>query len=146
MTINYRRVKHMKIYLDFDGTVVEHEYPRIGKYNTGCFEVLKKLEKAGHQIILNTYRADCNDGTLLEAINYIKTNSLVTIHSVEPKKIMPIPWDWEFFKLKNLIFIDDICRGVPLKREKNSRNEIVDWKAIDKEFYTKGIYETNVED
>jgi len=61
----------MKIYLDFDGTVVEHEYPEIGKYNKGAFKVIKKLQDAGHEIILNTYRADCNDGTLEAAKAYL---------------------------------------------------------------------------
>ena len=46
----------MNIFLDFDGTVVEHKYPAIGKYNQGAFDVVKKLIDAGHNIILNTYR------------------------------------------------------------------------------------------
>ncbi len=122
----------MQIYLDFDGTVVEHEYPNIGKYNTGCFEVLRKLEKAQHTIILNTYRVDCTDGTLQEAIKYIKTQAKISLHDVEQRKIMPSPWDWEVFRLRDLIFIDDICPGIPLKKSKNTRNKIVDWKAINK--------------
>jgi hypothetical protein len=61
----------MEIYLDFDGTVVEHQYPKMGRCNFGCFEVIKKLQNAGHVIILNTYRADCEDGTLEEALKLI---------------------------------------------------------------------------
>lgn len=54
----------MKIYLDFDGTVVEHAYPRIGRDNFGCVEIIRRLQDAGHEIVLNTYRADCANGSL----------------------------------------------------------------------------------
>ena len=54
----------MLIQLDFDGTVVEFDYPKIGLLNPGSVEVIDKLRKAGHDIVLNTYRADLNDGTL----------------------------------------------------------------------------------
>ena len=47
-------IKPYKIYLDFDGTCVEHRYPEIGKYNFGAIEVIEKLQQAGHNIILNT--------------------------------------------------------------------------------------------
>ena len=47
----------MKIAVDFDGTIVEHDYPRIGKVMPFAFETLKELQSAGHEIILWTYRA-----------------------------------------------------------------------------------------
>ncbi len=131
----------MKIYLDFDGTVVEHEYPKIGKYNEGAFEVIKKLQDAGHEIILNTYRADCNDGTLEKARAYLEqADEIDSILKYEKKKIEPHPWDWEYFKENDLIFIDDICKNSPLKMVRSSMYGIVDWKSIDKEFKEHGIY------
>ena len=60
----------MLIYLDFDGTVVEHAYPEIGADNPKALKVIRRLQDAGHHIILNTYRADLNDGSLQEALNY----------------------------------------------------------------------------
>lgn len=33
------------IYVDFDGTIVEHEYPKIGKENKHCFEVMRKFSE-----------------------------------------------------------------------------------------------------
>ena len=33
----------MTIAIDFDGTCVTHEYPKIGKENEGCVDVLKEL-------------------------------------------------------------------------------------------------------
>ena len=71
----------MVIYLDFDGTVVEHQYPIIGQPNPNCFEVLDKLIKAGHKIILNTMRVEFQDGTLEEAISYVQKG----LFKIDPK-------------------------------------------------------------
>jgi len=46
----------MIIAIDFDGTIVEHKYPKIGKALPFAIETLKALQKKGHQIILWTYR------------------------------------------------------------------------------------------
>ena len=50
----------MQIFLVFDGKVVEH-YPLIGAYNPCCKEVISKLQQAGHDEILNTYRVEIDD-------------------------------------------------------------------------------------
>ena len=42
----------MTIAVDFDGTIVEHRYPNIGKERPFAFDVLKKLQKEGHKLIL----------------------------------------------------------------------------------------------
>lgn len=47
----------MYIAVDFDGTCVTHEYPKVGK-DIGAVPVLKKLTNSGHQLILHTMR--CN--------------------------------------------------------------------------------------
>ena len=36
---------NIKIAVDFDGTIVEHEYPEIGKEKLFAFQTLKELEK-----------------------------------------------------------------------------------------------------
>lgn len=46
----------MRIAVDFDGTIVEHRYPEIGREQLFAFETLKELQKQEHQIILWTYR------------------------------------------------------------------------------------------
>ncbi|GJM61308.1 MULTISPECIES: BT0820 family HAD-type phosphatase [Persicobacter] len=46
----------MKIAVDFDGTIVEDQYPEIGKPMIFAFETLNELQKQGHQLILWTYR------------------------------------------------------------------------------------------
>lgn len=61
------------IAVDFDGTIVEHAYPRIGKEMLFAFATLKALQKKGHKLILWTFR----DGELLdEAVNYCRENGI----------------------------------------------------------------------
>jgi hypothetical protein len=64
----------MIIAVDFDGTIVEHDYPRIGKPIPFAIEVLKKLQQEGrHTLLLWTVR----EGALLqEALDYCSKNGL----------------------------------------------------------------------
>lgn len=65
--------KALTIAVDFDGTVVDHEYPKIGKEKLFAFASLKKLQQDGHKLILWTYR----EGPLLEeAVEYCKQNGI----------------------------------------------------------------------
>ena len=63
----------MKIAVDFDGTIVEHKYPKIGKARPFAFETLKALQKQGHELILWTYRAGKE---LSDAVNFCKENGV----------------------------------------------------------------------
>jgi len=59
----------MIIAVDFDGTIVEHRYPAIGKERPFATDTLKKLIKDGHRLILWTVR----EGRLLdEAVEFCK--------------------------------------------------------------------------
>jgi hydroxymethylpyrimidine pyrophosphatase-like HAD family hydrolase len=64
----------MIIAVDFDGTIVEHEYPKIGKPVPFAIDVLKRLQNEDHHIIiLWTMR----EGELLqEAIDYCEKQGL----------------------------------------------------------------------
>lgn len=50
----------MIIGIDFDGTCVTHEFPKVGK-DIGAQRVLRRLVKAGHQLVLFTMRSDIDD-------------------------------------------------------------------------------------
>ncbi len=63
----------MTIAVDFDGTIVEHKYPSIGKVRLFAFETLKQLQKQGHKLILWTYRSGKE---LEEAVNFCKKNGI----------------------------------------------------------------------
>ena len=52
----------MIIAIDFDGTIVEHKYPAIGRELPFAIETLKKLRDERHKLILWTVR----EGRLLE--------------------------------------------------------------------------------
>ena len=63
----------MKIAIDFDGTIVEHKYPKIGKPILFAFDALKELQKRGHKLILWTYRSGKE---LDEAVAFCKKNGI----------------------------------------------------------------------
>ena len=48
----------MIIAVDFDGTIVEHQYPKIGKEIPFAIDTIKLLQKEGHRIILWTFRKE----------------------------------------------------------------------------------------
>ncbi len=61
------------IAVDFDGTIVEHKYPAIGKEMLFAFATLKALQQKGHKLILWTIRT----GNLLdEAVEYCRQNGV----------------------------------------------------------------------
>ncbi|EDP71526.1 hypothetical protein FBALC1_03542 [Flavobacteriales bacterium ALC-1] len=61
------------IAVDFDGTIVEDGYPKIGKTRIFAFETLKRLQQDGHRLILWTYR---NGSKLQEAVDFCKENGI----------------------------------------------------------------------
>jgi hypothetical protein len=63
----------IKIAVDFDGTIVEHEFPGIGKEKLFAFQTLKELEKMGARLILWTFRAGKE---LDEAVEYCRENGI----------------------------------------------------------------------
>jgi hypothetical protein len=64
---------NIKIAVDFDGTIVEHEYPKIGKEKLFAFRTLKELEKQGVRLILWTFRTGKE---LEEAVEYCRNNGI----------------------------------------------------------------------
>jgi len=63
----------MIIAVDFDGTIVEHAYPAIGKTKLFAFETLKALQDKKHTLILWTYRAGKE---LQEAVDFCKEKGI----------------------------------------------------------------------
>ncbi len=63
----------MTIAVDFDGTIVEHKYPEIGKELPFAIATLRKLSEGGHKIILWTVR----EGKLLDqAVEFCRSRGL----------------------------------------------------------------------
>jgi hypothetical protein len=63
----------LTIAVDFDGTIVEDAYPKIGKPMMFAFETLKKLQDEGHRLILWTYR--CGN-SLNEAVSFCEEKGI----------------------------------------------------------------------
>ncbi len=63
----------IKIAVDFDGTIVEHAYPAIGKEKLFAFRTLRELEKLGARLILWTFRSGKE---LDEAVDFCRKNGI----------------------------------------------------------------------
>lgn len=129
----------MKIYLDFDGTVVEHKYPKIGAYNEGCKEVIEALHSKGHEIILNTYRANINKKVLQDSIDYLNKLLSFKITEVTKQKINPPKWNFLQSSIDQKLYIDDICEGCPLKPTIFHNSNWVDWSEVENQLKEHNI-------
>ena len=99
----------MIIAVDFDGTIVEHEYPKIGKEKIFATEPLRQLINDGHRLILWTVR----EGELLdEAVEWCRQRG-VEFYAVN--KDFPeenISKNEQFSrKIKADVWIDDLNVG-----------------------------------
>jgi hypothetical protein len=93
----------IKIAIDFDGTIVDHEYPGIGKEKLFAFQTLKELEKLGARLILWTFRTGKE---LDEAIEYCRMNGIefYAVNKNYPEEIID---DTTSRKINVDIYIDD---------------------------------------
>jgi hypothetical protein len=94
----------LKIAVDFDGTIVEHRYPEIGKEILFAFDTLRALQKQKHQLILWTYRSGKE---LQEAVEYCRQNGVefYAVNKSYPEEEFD---EYEFSrKIEADIFIDD---------------------------------------
>ncbi|MEA1887768.1 MAG: hydrolase [Bacteroidota bacterium] len=96
-------LQNLKIAVDFDGTIVEHEYPRIGKEKLFAFETLKELQKHGALLILWTFRVGQE---LDEAVEYCR-NRGVEFYAVNKNYPEEIFDDSVSRKINADIYIDD---------------------------------------
>ena len=81
----------IKIAVDFDGTIVDHEYPKIGKEKLFAFQTLKELEKMGARLILWTFRYGKE---LDDAVEYCRMNGI------------------EFYAVNRKIFDENVSRKI----------------------------------
>ena len=94
----------LKIAIDFDGTIVEHKYPEIGKEILFAFETIKALQKQKHQLILWTYRSGKE---LDDAVAYCRQNGVefYAVNASYPEE--EFDEDFASRKIDADIFIDD---------------------------------------
>lgn len=130
----------MIIAVDFDGTCVTHEFPKIGR-DIGAVPVLRKLVDNGHKLILFTMRSNVvnpksenpdihlESGNYLDdAINWFKDNG-IRLWGIQTN---PEQCNWTSSpKAYAQLYIDDAALGCPLIRVVNER-PFVDWDAVEK--------------
>lgn len=96
----------MTIAVDFDGTIVEHAYPKIGREKPFALDTLRMLASEGHKLILWTSR----DGELLkEAVEYCRKGGVefYAINSNAPQKGLDFGKNGLSVKVTADIYIDD---------------------------------------
>lgn len=91
------------IAVDFDGTIVENRYPKIGKPMLFAIETLQHLQKDGHLLILWTYRSGRE---LQEAVQFCEQKGIkfYAVNKSYPEEIYD---DSLSRKIQADIFIDD---------------------------------------
>ena len=116
------------IAVDFDGTVVSHEFPNVG-HDIGAVPVLKELVEKGHKLILCTMRGTKGDRNVLEeAINWFKSNG-ITLYGINNN---PSQFRWtNSRKIFADLYIDDQALGAPIKYDPSiSAKPFIDWGKV----------------
>lgn len=113
------------IAIDFDGTIVEHRFPEIGKPVPGAIEWMKKFQEAGAELILWTMRSDVDERNYLsEAVGYCRDNGIRFEH------VNQNPQDWTTSpKAYAHVYIDDSAACCPL-RVMGTGARVVDWDIV----------------
>lgn len=113
----------MIIAVDFDGTIVTHQYPEIGE-DIGAFPILKQLIECGHQLILYTMRSG---DRLQEAIDHCASNGIEFIgHNINPTQST---WT-DSPKVYAHMYIDDAALGTPLVHPFDAIRPYVNWNEV----------------
>ncbi len=122
----------MIIAIDFDGTCVTHEFPKVGK-DINAVPVLKALVENGHQLVLFTMRSDIvnpieSGNYLTDAVNWFKNNE-IPLYGIQTN---PTQHTWTTSpKAYAQMYIDDAALGCPLKYDKEfAERPFVDWSVV----------------
>jgi len=132
----------MYIAIDFDGTCVTHDFPKVGK-DIGAVPILKKLVDSGHQLILFTMRSDIENPTienddnihldggnyLTDALDWFKENE-IELYGIQTN---PTQGSWTTSpKAYAQLYIDDAALGCPLVVDKSlSDRPFVNWNHVE---------------
>jgi hypothetical protein len=122
----------MVIAIDFDGTVVTHEYPKIGE-DIGAVPVLKKIIEKGHKLILHTMRSGKEEE---EAMKWFEERE-IPIYGINDN---PSQHRWTSSKkvFANL-YIDDTALGAPLTSSDISGRPYIDWTKVEQLLKSYGV-------
>ncbi|WP_287656331.1 BT0820 family HAD-type phosphatase [Bacteroides sp.] len=119
----------MRIAIDFDGTIVEHRYPRIGKEIPFAIATLKQLQTERHLLVLWTVR----EGKLLdEALDFCRKRGLefYAVNANHPEEEVRNDMTSPCRKVVADLYIDDLNVG-----------KLPDWGAIYEMIHNRWSYE-----
>lgn len=122
--------------VDTDGTTHDHRYPDLGREVPDAARVLKRLVKAGHELILFTMRS----GVFLDPIVawYLNEHQIPLLGVNEN----PDQHTWtESPKVYAHRYIGDDALGCPLMQLAWMRRPCVDWVAVEKLLEAQGFLE-----
>lgn len=118
--------KNKIVCVDFDGTCVTHEYPKIGAEVPNAVRILKKLNENQVKLILWTIRSG---EYLQEAVNWfvereieiwsVNKNPNQRFWSKSPKAYAPV-------------YIDDAALGCPLTSSPEIMRPFADWFELER--------------
>ncbi len=93
----------LRVAVDFDGTIVENQYPAIGKTMLFAFETLKAMQEKGLRLILWTVRTGPE---LEQAVEFCKQNGVefYAVNRNYPEEVLDAETPR---KIEADIFIDD---------------------------------------
>ena len=121
------------IAVDFDGTIVAHAYPAIGREVPNAIRVLKKLQEQGTQLILWTMRSG---DRLDEAVRYCEEKG-ITFWGINQN---PAQAQWtDSPKAYASIYIDDAALGCPTLWDEGTQRRMVNWRDIEAILIRKGV-------
>lgn len=120
------------IAIDFDGTMVAHDYPNVG-HDIGAVPVIKKLMAARHSIILFTMRTG---GQLKDAVNWCENHG-IALYGVNNN---PTQAKWSSSpKVFANFYLDDAALGCPLMHDATTGRDHVDWPAMEQLLKSKSL-------
>ena len=148
----------MVIAIDFDGTCVSHEFPKVGK-DIGAVPVLRKLVERGHKLILHTMRGDgqsfyggelCKMEDVKNKVNPVAMsvlddavqwfcNNNIPLYGINNN---PQQKHWtDSKKVFAHMYIDDSALGIPLKYDEDGSvsRPYVDWVRVEQLLKEKGV-------
>lgn len=115
--------------IDFDGTIVDHRFPRVGAPAPGAIQWLRRFQELGAKLILWTMRSDGReDGNYLaDAVNHCRTYG-IEFWSVNGN---PEQSDWTGSpKAHAHVYIDDAAFGCPMIHPEGFARPCVDWETV----------------
>lgn len=92
------------ISIDFDGTIVEDNYPFVGEVRKDAVKYIQALEQEGHVIIINSNRENSHKE---DAINFLKENNIPFHYFNENDQRLIDKYSNDSRKIGADIYIDD---------------------------------------